>query len=243
MDVARLARSLPIGQVPSPLDGAEHVRGFGVPALCFDSGHVLGLRAFTQSDFGPYRSIWHRDAAGAWKIHVDGVAVDKGCPRYFGRALESSQPARIALDWRGPSTLAVTMDAPALEWIIELRASPVLLAMNALLSRLSDRAWSQPSVPRLFEHVARFFLGDADMLGEAPNGQAHLMAPQRMFLIAASRAVLSGQDLGRPIRARPNPRIGSWRLPARGILAMGRGFFRAQQRQPAAGPSCATPPG
>jgi hypothetical protein len=63
------------------------------------------------------------------------------------------------------------------------------------------------------------------MLGKAPNGQPHLLAPQRMFLITAARAVLAGQDLGKPVRARVNPQIGPWRLPARGILAMGRGFF------------------
>jgi hypothetical protein len=52
------------------------------------------------------------------------------------------------------------------------------------------------------------------MLGKAPNGQPHLLAPQRMFLITAAGAVLAGQDLGKPVRARVNPQIGPWRLPA-----------------------------
>ena len=36
-------------------------------------------------------------------------------------------------------------------------------------------------------------------------------------------AVLGGQDLGEPVRARENPAIGALRLPARPVFALARG--------------------
>jgi hypothetical protein len=100
-----------------------------------------------------------------------------------------------------------------------------MAAMNMLLPFIGDRAWRRPGVPRMFERLAKRFLGDADMLAKVPNGHLHLLAPQRMFLITTSRAVLAGEDLGSPVRSQENPRIGPWRLPALPVFAMGRGFF------------------
>ncbi len=230
MDIATLAQSLPASRTDSPLSGAEHVRGFGIPALPFASGHVLGLRVFAQTDFGPYRSLWHRDPAGSWTIYVDGVAVGEACPRYFGAALRSARAARLSLDWRGPAELFVAMDDPPLEWNVKMGGSPMMAAINVVLPHITDKVWRRPLVPRMFERLAKHFLGDADMLAMTPNGHRHLLAPQRMFLIVDSRAVLAGADLGKPIRARENPRIGPWRLPARPVLAMGRGFFEPAAR-------------
>jgi hypothetical protein len=225
LNIAKLAQAVPPGRRPSALVGAEHVRGFGVPAIAFSSGHVLGLRAFAQTDFGPYRSVWHREPKGAWTIYVDGVDINEACPRYFGTALRSSHAARIDIEWRGPVELTVRMTAPHLEWLVRLRSSPVTVAMNALLPLIGDRVWRTPAVPRTFERLAKRLLGAADMLATVPNGHLHLLAPQRMFLVATSRAVFAGQDLGTPIRARENPRIGAWRLPAIPVFAIGRGFF------------------
>jgi hypothetical protein len=117
------------------------------------------------------------------------------------------------------------MDDPLLEWNVKMGGSPITAAMNVVLPHITDRVWRRPAVPRMFERLAKRFLGDADMLAMAPNGHLHLLAPQRMFLIVDSRALLAGEDLGKPIRARENPRIGPWRLPARPVFAMGRGFF------------------
>jgi hypothetical protein len=55
-----------MGEAPWP--GHEYVRGWGVFGLPFDSRHVLALRVFPQSSFGPYRTLWHRA-----QDHVRGV--------------------------------------------------------------------------------------------------------------------------------------------------------------------------
>jgi hypothetical protein len=72
-------------QPPSP--DVEYVKGWGCSGgLPFESGHLLALRVFPHSSFGPYRTGWHRDPDGCWSIHVDGPQVDTACPRYYGAA-------------------------------------------------------------------------------------------------------------------------------------------------------------
>src|SRR5207302_2730196 len=48
--------------------------------------------------------------------------------------------------------------------------------------------------------------GDIDLLGTVPNGQLGILLPRRMLPVVASRAVLGGQDLGEPVRARGESR-------------------------------------
>jgi hypothetical protein len=87
------------GHFPCPDD--EYVKGWGIFALPFDSGHVLALHVHPENDFGPYRSPWHRDPAGRWSIYVDGARLDTACPRYFAAACERTDFAHIELTWTG----------------------------------------------------------------------------------------------------------------------------------------------
>jgi len=230
VNLARLAQSIPSARRPSPLAGAEHVRGFGIYALPFSSGHVLALRVFPESDFGPYTSIWHRDPEGAWSIYVDGVALEQACPRYFG-ACADSRSARIAIEWRGPRKLRVLMDEPALDWDVSMGSSLLFAAMNLVAPLIPERLYRRPLMLGLFARAARrwFGMGDIDLLGTVPNGQLGILLPRRMLPVVASRAVLGGQDLGEPVRARENPAIGALRLPARPVFALGTGYFAAVQ--------------
>ncbi len=114
---ARLGgREEAFGRAPWP--GHEYVKGWGVFGLPFDTGHVLALRVFPESDFGPYRTVWHRDPAGRWSIYVHGPRLDTACPRYYGQASEYVGFARIDLTWTGPASLRVVVDRPSLEWTL-----------------------------------------------------------------------------------------------------------------------------
>lgn len=62
---------IPARRGRAPWPNSEYVKGWGVFALPFDSGHVLALRVFPENDFGPYRTLWHRDPTGRWSIYVD----------------------------------------------------------------------------------------------------------------------------------------------------------------------------
>jgi hypothetical protein len=106
---ATLTTGIPplMGEAPWP--DHEYVRGWGVFGLPFDSGHVLALRVFPQSSFGPYRTLWHRDPRGLWSIYADAHHVGHSCARYYGPACEYVGAARIDLEWTGPRTLQVSL--------------------------------------------------------------------------------------------------------------------------------------
>lgn len=227
MDLARELDSLPAVVRPSPLAGFEYVRGFGVFSLPFDSGHVLALRVFPENDFAPYRTVWHRAPDGGWVIHVDAPRLDVACPRYYGAAAREVAHARIELEWTGPTTLSVGMDAPRLEWTVTMAETPLVRAVNAVSAALPERLWRWPPTLRLFERLAGrlFDLGDVTLSGRAPNGQRGVLMPRRIFPVAASSARWEGRDLGSPARVPANPAIGELRLPAGPVFAVGGAYF------------------
>ena len=68
MDLAKELGGIQPGAQPSPIRGYGCLRGYGVVALPFDSGHALTLRVFPENDFAPYRTVWHRTPEGVWSI-------------------------------------------------------------------------------------------------------------------------------------------------------------------------------
>jgi len=228
VDLAARVRDLPERRGRAPWPNHEYVRGWGVFGLPFDSGHVLALRVFPDNDFAPYRTVWHRDPAGAWSIYVHGPRRETACPRYYGPACTRTAFARIDLAWTGPAALRVTMDDPALTWDLVATEPAGLRALNAVGARLPLWTWRPGALLRarelLAEHVLR--LGALSLAGTMPSGHAGVLMPQRMYFIDASTAVLAGRDLGHPTTVAPNPHIGGVPLPARGVLAIGQAAWR-----------------
>jgi hypothetical protein len=222
LNLAEVLKDLPEGVGTSPFAGQEYVRGWGVFGLPFDSGHVLALRVFPESTFGAYRTVWHRTPDGTWSIHVHGSAVENACPRYYGSACSYTGLSRIDLEWEGPSRLRVRMDSPALDWTINARSNPLMDLMNSASARMPSASWRPRPLVRARELMAkRMGLGDIAMHDVMPSGHTGTLMPGRMYFVDDSTAVLEGEDLGRPVHARENPRIGGVALPARGILAIG----------------------
>lgn len=233
MNLARATQAIEPTTVPSPLNGFEYVRGYGVFSLPYYSGHVLALRVFPQNDFAPYRTVWHRTPEGRWSIFVDGPRIDTACPRYYGAAAEHSAPARITVEWPAPMTLSVEMDSPRLSWTATMTETPLVRVLNGISSALPERLWRTPAMLRTFERVGGrlFDLGDVDLSGRVPNGHFAILMPKRMFPVESSSARLEGVDLGRPSRSNVNPTIGALRMPARGIFAVGGGYFEIKDRE------------
>ena len=223
LDLASRLRDLPARRGSPPWPGHEYVKGWGVMALPFDSGHVLALRVFPENDFAPYRTIWHRDPEGHWSIFVDGPRLDTACPRYYGAACVNVEHARIGIEWLGPPALQVTMDAPHLEWTMTVTQSPVLRVINVISPRLPKWTWRSARLVRAREFLACRILdmGDIRLAGTMPSGHVGTLMPERMYLIDETSAVLDGNNLGQATRVSPNPRIGQLPLPARGVLAIG----------------------
>jgi len=206
--------------------GHEYARGWGVFALPFTSGHVLVLRVFPESSFGPYRAVWHRDPAGRWSIYVDGPRLDTACPRYFGQAAHATGPARIGLTWTGPATLRVTMDSPALEWTLTATTTRVLALLNAMSAAMPQVTWRMRPLVRARERLAGALgMGQLRLTGTMPSGHTGTLMPGRMYFIDDARATLESADLGRPAHLPASPAIGEVPLPARGVLAIGQAVF------------------
>lgn len=225
-DLAAELSALTPSREPAPWPGHEHVRGWGVFALPFDSGHVLALRVFPQNDFAPYRSVWHRDPEGRWTITVDGPRLDTACPRYFGTAAARNIAARIDLTWVGPTTGHVVVDELGLDWTFTATAGPLLRALNVVAGAMPLASWRPRPLVAARERMARALgMGRLQMSGLTPSGHQGTLMPKRMYLIDDSRATLDGVDLGRPARLEQNPEIGGVPLPARGVLAIGGGMW------------------
>lgn len=232
-DLARELQAIEPGTDPSPLRGFEYVRGFGIFSFPFDSGHVLALRVFPQNDFAPYRTIWYRTPDGAWSIFVDGPRIDTACPRYYGAAVKSSTRAAITLEWTGPMTLSVHMDAPELIWEVTMIEPPLVRMMNAISGAMPEWLWRTPAMLRTFERVGGrlFDLGDITLSGRLPNGHFGILMPRRMFPIGSASARFAGVDLGRGVRVPINPSIGELRLPARPTFAVGGAYFEIRDAE------------
>ncbi len=226
-DLAGELGALPAKAGRSVVRGHEYVRGWGVFALPFDSGHVLALRVFPENDFAPFVSVWHRTPEGEWSIYVDGPRLDTACPRYFGDAAVRSRATEIDVRWTGPASLRVEMDDPRLVLELDATSTRRTRAMNAVGAALPDRLWRSPPFLALMARLAgpALDLGRIDLTGTAPNGQRSFLAPRRLYFVRSASATLDGVDLGNPERVAIPPRIGAMRLASRPVLAVGEAFF------------------
>lgn len=216
--------------LPSPLEGFEHVRGYGIYSLPFDSGHVMGLRVFPQGDFTPYIAVWHRTPAGDWSIYVDGKRLDTACPRYFSAGTQNSQLAKINLTWTEPNELLIEMETPKLELNVSMGTTFLFKLMNVISPRLPERLWRASFMLRSMEWMGRVFfrMGHVNLSGNVPNGQFSILMPRRMYIIKSATAILDGENLGSPTKIKENPRIGDLKFPNRPIFGVGGGYFEIQ---------------
>lgn len=72
--------------------------------------------------------------------------------------------------------------------------------------------------------------GRLNLTGETPNGHRFVSHPRHLWLIAASRAVVSGEDLGLLGPLDVQASLGDVQIPQRGIFAL----TRVQLQQPVA---------
>jgi hypothetical protein len=207
----------------------ERFAGYGVMGLPFRSGHLLALRRFSASSVGPgYRSVWHRDPGCRWTFFQD-VSSAHGCARYFGAAVAELATSQIAIDWHGPRqfSVSVTDDRSRLQWSVELAATPSTRAMNRFASLLPGPLWRNRQFLATMGMLAGPVLraGKVRLAGRAPNGQQFIANPLLIWLIKDSEATLDGVDLG-AIGPAPEPgQLADFRIPQRGLFAIGSAFF------------------
>jgi hypothetical protein len=207
----------------------ERFAGYGVMGLPFQSGHLLAMRRFPASSVGPgYRSVWHRDPRERWTFFQD-VAPDVACTRYFGAAANEVVNATIDIDWSAPSELSVTVvgGGHRLDWRMSLTSSNATRLMNSVGSALPDSWWRSQRFLAVMSRLVPPILhtGKLRLAGVAPNGQRFIVNPSLTWLIAETAATLDGFDLGDVGPAPTEGKLGDFRIPQRGIFAIGRAFF------------------
>jgi hypothetical protein len=207
----------------------ERFVGFGIMGLPFSNGHYLAMRQFPATTFAPpYLSVWHRDPSCNWTFYAT-TPGQQSCARYFGSATPNDAvQCDISVSWLGPWSVVVEIPG-TLHWTVDLQATRATRLMSTIGSLLSESAWTDPSNLRRLSRVARRTLGvgDVRLTGRAPNGQCYMMAPKQLWVIADSRAVLHGQDLGPTGPLMRQARLGDFHMPQGGIGMVGSGHFES----------------
>jgi hypothetical protein len=205
----------------------ERFVGFGIMGLPFSNGHYLAMRQFPATTFAPpYISVWHRDPSCNWTFYAT-TPGQQSCARYFGSATPNDAvQCDVEVSWLG--AWSVRVDIPeVLHWAVDLQATRATRLMSTIGGRLSDAAWTDPTVLRRLSRVARRTLGvgDVRLTGRAPNGQCYTMAPKQLWVVTDSRAVLHGRDLGPNGALLRQARLGDFCMPQRGIAMAGSGHY------------------
>jgi hypothetical protein len=226
LDLASSLSQIPETRREAPWAGHEYVKGWAVLALPFDTGHVLGLRVLPEGNFVPYRALWHRDPQGRWAIYVDRNK-SCACTRYYGAACDLTAYTPMQIEWTGPAEVRVTMDQPAVAWTFRARSDWRLRLINPVNAALPLATWRSKLLVRSRERIAKALgLGDLRLSGPTPSGHTGTLMPEQMYFIDDSMASFDGVDLGRPVHFSENPKIGSFTLPSRGVLARGKAMWR-----------------
>lgn len=209
--------------VVSPGGHRERFFGYGVMGLPFESGHILGLRRFPASSIGPgYTSIWHRAPDRRWSFWST-TSPELGCARYTGEMSDDTRNTAIQLEWTDPFRLTITCEDPELSWDVTFASTVTTRVLGAVARRLPDALLGHETMLRALGPVAGALLGTGTLAltGTMPNRQAFHLVPSHVWVVTHSHARLVGVDLGKP-GALPVPaRIGDFRIPQRGLLAVG----------------------
>ncbi len=207
-----------------PEGACERVSGYGVMGLPFQSGHVLGLRRWTASSVGEgFTSIWHRNREGEWTFY-ESAPSDIACTRYFGAGVQRMRVGAIRLEWETPHRLRIRTADDAVDWTVEIGATPITRMMSAVGSAIPTAAWRWRPFLGAMGRVAGWTLGvgTVRLTGLTPNGQHFDANPLRIWYVTDSHASVEGQQLG-PIGALPEQaHMADFYVPQRGIFAVGR---------------------
>jgi hypothetical protein len=139
------------------------------------------------------------------------------------RASSAGQRKTIRLAWPEPYRLTIAADNPSFSWEVTFAATPASRVLSALAQRLSGQFLANESVLRVLGPVAGTLLGAGRLAltGTMPNRQTFHLVPSHVWMVTASRAQLGATDFGRPAPLPRQATIGDFRIPQKGLLAVG----------------------
>lgn len=205
----------------------ERFSGWGLMGLPFQSGDVLGVRRFPASSIGPgYTSVWYRNPAGEWTFYAD-AAPDISCSRFFGSIVARSVMCPITVEWTGENELHVDVPGEGLSSDVSVGPTVASRAMNLISAGFPEWAWRNPRMLGLTAMMAGPMLraGKLSMAGVAPNRQSFIANPRKIWVVKSARLRFGGRDVNQPGPVTPQAQLGDFRIPQRGILAIGNTAF------------------
>jgi hypothetical protein len=210
-----------------PTGDDERVVGFGVLGLPFASGHYLAFRDFPATSFSPaYLSVWHRTPDGVWTFYAT-TPGPQSCSRYFSSVTPVDPVVcDIRSTWTTPWTLRVSIDG-LLDWRVDVTRTAATRLMSVIGGHMPAAAWTSRRTLRAMSHLVGPLLGVGRLrlTGNLPNGQEFRIAPNRVWAVADSTAVVDGEDIG-PVGPHPvQGNLADFQLPQRGICVVAQGRF------------------
>ena len=88
-------------------------------------------------------------------------------------------------------------------------------------------AWRSPRILRLTALVAGPMLraGKLSMSGIAPDRQAFIANPRKIWVVKSALLKVGGREVDQPGPVTPQAQLGDFRIPQRGLLAIGNAAF------------------
>ena len=202
----------------------DRFAGYAILGVPFRSGDVLAMRRFPLTSIGPgYTSIWHRAPHGEWTFYSD-AAGDQACGRYFGPRIREVAGTPIRIEWTGPRAMTIVAHGGRLlSWRIALTQTLSTTLLNAVAAMLPRQWRTNTRALRALGKAAGLALGAGrvSLAGETPDGHRFVASPDVVWTVGASRAVIDGRDLGPTGPIDPQPRLGDFHIPRRGLFAAG----------------------
>ena len=210
-----------------PKGSKERFSGYGVLGLPFRSGHILAFRRMVSSSVGPgYASVWHRDPTGYWTFFTDVNPV-LSCPRFFGALLDKVVVGEIEVRWEGPFSLSLRVPSSGFQWGIRLSSDFRTRVMSTVGRMAPSWMWRNGRIGSALGTAGGRFLnlGHLSLAGAVPNAQTFYSAPNQLWRVEASAAILNYDDLGPIGPLAQQAKLGDFWIPNSGLLAFGEARF------------------
>jgi hypothetical protein len=229
----RLRRALAEGAVGC----AAHFTGYGLLSLTLESGDVISFSRVEASSMGPpYTCVWHRDAAGRWRFHVN-IAPSRSCLQFLAPAACDVRVGDISLVWKSRLELSLDIRDARLHVGLRLATDVVMQALGAAAVLVPAPVWRSAGALRAIGRGAGAVLGAGGLrlAGRSPSGHVYRRRLAGIWGVAAAAAVLDGRDLGPMLDATQPVAVGGFLLPGRPLFAVSSSVFLADPAAPTGG--------
>jgi hypothetical protein len=209
------------GSAYSTNEARERLQGLAVLGVTFESGHVLALRHFEQTNAGPgFTALWMREPNGDWHFFSTNPP-ERSCAKYV--LPELADQTHVHTNWTDDRTLRVDVPAISLRWYIEFAESRRTRFVSAVMRRVPASVLGTRGGSTVAGLGARMGLG-ADGLrfaGDVATGQIFHGIPRQVWQVSRSNAAANTFDFGPMVQRNQQEKFGDFYIPAAPLALAG----------------------